>query len=175
MVRLYYRILESGERPRVAAHQLVEKVLGIGPSVLQHDRAGRPYTPEGPCISLSHTKEAVAAAIAETAVGVDVEGLRSVHPSLPRRALGAAEYRWYMSRGGRPEDFLTLWTLKESYYKYLGTGLPGIPNGTDFFQGNDQWRLRNAEQRFFVLQKNGLLIALCGDEQQMKQIEVIES
>lgn len=172
MITLYYRKVPKPENPRTMAHRVLEQVLELTPEALQYDALGKPFLPGGPYISLSHARRAVAVAVSALPVGVDVEGLRDIRPSLPRRVFGEKEYEWYVSRGERPEDFFTLWTLKESYYKYLGTGLPGIPNGTEFVRENGIWRLTGATQRFFVFEKNQLRISVCGDAQQIAFVEV---
>ena len=77
------------------------------------------------------------------------------------------EWEWYTFRGERPEDFFTLWTLKESYYKYLGTGLPGFPAETEFCLTDGLWRLRGSPLHFLTTQKGPLFLALCGEEQEV--------
>ena len=168
MVRLYYREVQTGADSVLAAHALLEQALDIAPDVLQYDGAGIPFVPGGPCVSLSHTGGAAAAAVSGTPVGVDVEKIRPVRPGLARRVMSGAEYRWFLSQGQKSEDFFTLWTLKESYYKFLGTGLPGFPNNTEFYREGGAWRLRGADHSFFVYRKKELLIALCSDEQQVQ-------
>ena len=64
-------------------------------------------------------------------------------------------------------DFFTLWTLKESYYKYLGTGLRGFPNETEFWTQGGVWQLRGQEKLVFWLrEEKNLLMALCSHEQE---------
>ena len=71
---------------------------------------------------------------------------------------------WFEGRGQTKIDFFTLWTLKESYYKFLGTGLPGFPNGT-VFEKKGEWKLRDSGLYFKVLQENNLLLTVCSQEQ----------
>ena len=175
MVRLYYQTVKAGGDSALAAHALLEHMLDIAPDALQYDGAGRPFVPGGPCVSLSHTREAAAVAVSGTPVGVDVEKIRPIRPGLARRVMSEPEYRWFLSQGQKSEDFFTLWTLKESYYKFLGTGLPGFPNGTEFYREGGCWQLRGADHRFWVIRKKELLIALCSDEQQVQQMDFSES
>ena len=143
------------------------KQLGLPPEERKHEETGRPVLASGLHLSVSHTSGAAAVALGDTPVGLDLERLRPVKPGLARRVLSDGEYAWFLENGARQEDFLTLWTLKESYYKYLGTGLPGFPNKTDFFPENGQWKLRGQPLRFWT-QKNGLLfLTLCGTEQEV--------
>ncbi len=140
---------------------------GIPSARLQHDDRGRPFLSEGPAVSISHTLGAAAVALGDGTFGADLEHRRKLHPGIDRRVMSPSEYSWYISRGSRPEDFLTLWTLKESYYKYLGTGLPGFPNGTAFRLEGGIWHLDGAPQRFHVWQKDDLFAAVCCDLQEV--------
>ena len=161
----YFADPKAGSRS-LLARGLAE--LGYGPLELLHGEHGRPWLDGGPEISLSHTRGAAAAALSEDGpVGVDLEAVRPVRKGLPRRVLGPEEYAWYLSRGEAEADFFTLWTLKESWYKYLGTGLPGFPNQTEFYPDGDRWHLRGAEQHFWTGQKDLLFLALCSGEQEV--------
>ena len=142
--------------------------LGYGPRSLLHRDNGSPYLSGGPWVSISHTLGAAAVALSEEGpVGVDLERVRPVRLGLASRVMSSEECEWYLSRGRLEADFFTLWTLKESWFKYLGTGLPGFPNGTVFYLKGDQWRLSGVEQRFHVVQKDLLSMALCCDGQEV--------
>ncbi len=73
--------------------------------------------------SVSHSGVLSLCALGETAVGADVELVRPRSGGLPRYALSEGEYAWYLERGGRWEDFYTLWTLKEARTKCTGEGI----------------------------------------------------
>ena len=165
-MKLYGRTICPGEDLSGSVRDLLRVALGLEalPELMTNEY-GKPFLLGGPQFSLSHTRGAVAAAIGTGPVGVDVERIRPIREDLPRRVLSPAELSWFRERGGRPEDFFTLWTLKESYYKYLGTGLRGYPNGTAFYLEGETWRLRGADLTFCVHKKGELLLALCGEEQ----------
>jgi len=79
-------------------------------------------------ISLSHTKNYWVCAICENdSVGIDIEELgREVNKGIVRKLhLYEQEYLKALSAGSREwrDEFLSVWTRKESYIKYLGTGL----------------------------------------------------
>lgn len=82
-----------------------------------------------PIFSLSHTRSAVAVAVAaDGEVGTDVENVerRSDFPSLARRFFSTEECA-HIAGSGDPTErrrrFVQYWTLKESYLKALGMGL----------------------------------------------------
>ena len=175
MAKVYVRELSGAEDSRAAARALLREVLHMPSLEVCHEALGKPHIPGGPEISISHTKTAVAAAVDDGSVGVDIEELRPIADRLPERVLSAREYSWFLSRGRRAEDFFTLWTLKESYYKYLGTGLPGIPNGTEFYLENGAWQLAGTALRFDGYNKNLLRMALCSQAQQVEWINFHEN
>lgn len=169
MTELYIRETEEAGSP--AAHALLEEILardfGVAGPKMQKGPHGKPCLETGPQFNLSHTKGAVAAAISDRPVGVDLERVRDFLPSLPRRVLSNPELLWFRGRGEQRRDFFTLWTLKESFYKYQGTGLPGFPNGTAFyFDGT--WRLRGSGLFFAVFEEKGFLAAVCGEEEEVR-------
>ncbi len=165
-MKLYGKTIVPGEDLSQSARALLREALGLETlPELRTNEYGKPYLPGGPQFSLSHTRGAVAAAIGTGPVGVDLERVRPLKAKLPQRVLSPSELAWFQDRGQRPEDFFTLWTLKESYYKYLGTGLRGFPNRTEFWLEGETWRLRGTELTFWTGRKGALLLALCGEEQ----------
>ena len=98
----------------------VEPLPGIA-----RTREGKPCFPDRPDLqfSLSHSGGLSLCALADVPVGADIELVRPRSPKLPRYALSHREYAWYEGRGGRWEDFYTLWTLKEARVKCTGEGL----------------------------------------------------
>lgn len=90
---------------------------------------GKPFFPSQPdlCFNLSHSGPYALCALSRREVGADVEVCRPRGENLPRRVLSEREYAWFRERGCRWEDFYTLWTLKEAYVKWRGTGLDRAP------------------------------------------------
>ena len=98
---------------------------------------GKPDFAAGGHFSLSHTATLAAAALYSRPVGVDAETLRPVHPRLFRRVLAGPEQTWLAAADSQTASFLQLWTLKEAYLKYTGTGLQGLPRGLCFCPAAD--------------------------------------
>lgn len=167
MVDIYLREAEGNLSE--AAHALLEELLSEKYSVPVVERKtlpdGKPYLDNGPQFNISHTHGAVVIAIGDESLGVDVERVRDYPERLPRRIFSPLEFEWFEARGSMKKDFFTLWTLKESYYKMLGTGLLGFPNGTEFTFRNRQWKLTDSTAHFWVREEKSLLISLCTDEQ----------
>lgn len=94
-------------------------------------KQGKPYLPDIPGIhfSLSHSGSMAMCAIADSPVGCDIQELSSVRHSerIAQRFFTSAEYARITTAADRTREFVRLWTLKESYVKYLGTGIAGCP------------------------------------------------
>lgn len=123
----------SGQWPTHAeqseqARRLLEQLVGFH-CVVEHDEQGAPYLTERPDlhISISHCREAVAAAVSDSgAVGIDVESRRRVSPSLMQRVCTAAELAEIEADADPTMCFLQLWTRKEAVLKCRGTGIRGF-------------------------------------------------
>jgi len=72
-----------------------------------------------PCFSISHCKEAIAVAVDDRPVGIDIEAIRHANGELIARTMNAAEQRQIHS----DRDFTRLWTQKEAVVKWQGTGI----------------------------------------------------
>jgi 4'-phosphopantetheinyl transferase len=168
MIKLYLRETELPQSQ--AAHALLEEVLGFQTLGLQYGPQGKPYLPEGPQFNLSHSRDFVGAAVSDHPVGLDLELVRPYFEKLPGRIFSPRELRWFRDRGETRLDFFTLWTLKESYYKFQGTGLTGFPNGTEFYF-DGAWHLKDSDLYFTVLAEKNLCIALCSDAEEKILVE----
>lgn len=110
---------------------LLHELAGERDVTVRRDANGRPCSDPPVDVSLSHSGGWIAAAACETGrIGIDVETLRDVAPSLAQRCLSAAELAWLeRAEPGGPRDlrFCRLWTAKEAYLKATGVGLAADP------------------------------------------------
>lgn len=88
---------------------------------------GKPFLEGGPFFSLSHSEDIALAAVFDTPVGADIQYKRSFSAGTPRRVLSAEELERYAGSADPASFFFAVWTLKESYLKYAGTGLTRDP------------------------------------------------
>ena len=113
---------------RVLLRNLLEAVTGVPAAVhrISVTEKGKPVCRGGPGISISHSRDMVVCAVAETGeVGVDIEFLDSRRDTgrLARRFFSPDESEWLASQ---PQDrFYMLWVLKEAWLKAIGTGVAG--------------------------------------------------
>lgn len=106
-------------------HALAERTGRDAASLrIELSASGKPECVGGPAISVSHSGDALVCALADVAVGVDVE-------TKPPRDLGAVAERFFTAAEARwlaadpAPRFCMLWVLKEAYLKALGVGLAG--------------------------------------------------
>lgn len=117
----------------------LRECFGIDESTVEyaHGDTGKPYFPQYPDVyfNISHTDGAVAAALSDKPVGIDIERVRDFFDGHTRVAVAKRyfseteriEYGLTRSGVGRPGTwrFYRLWTAKESAVKCTGRGFAG--------------------------------------------------
>lgn len=73
--------------------------------------------------NISHCRHAVAVAVSDSEVGVDVECTGRYRESLASYTMNDAELQLIASAPNPDEAFTTLWTEKEAVFKLVGTGI----------------------------------------------------
>ena len=121
---------EQGQRLCVLAYQLLKKGLreeyGITDNpILEYNEHGKPSIVGHPEIffNLSHCKEAVACAISNQPIGIDVESIREFKDSLVNYTMNEDEVREIENSENPASAFIRLWTMKEATMKLIGTGI----------------------------------------------------
>ena len=119
MQRLYWRAADAPgvDALRAAAAQLLREQLGISDyAAIPREASGKPYLPDGPFFSLSHSGSLAVLLISDTRCGVDVEPVaRTVPPHIRARLLTPEE-------AAVPRAFAWFWTRKEAAMKLDGRG-----------------------------------------------------
>lgn len=95
-----------------------------GEETLKRAPQGKPYfdVPGAPRFSVSHSGRVWGAAFSPDRIGFDVERMKARDwQSVAGRFFHPAERE--MALSGGEAVFFSLWTAKESYVKYLGTGI----------------------------------------------------
>jgi phosphopantetheinyl transferase len=129
MLRLYYTVCEKGGGPAAVRALLAaawrELRGGPMPSAAR-TASGKPYFPGDPLFfSLSHTDGLAVCAVSSAPVGADAERIRPRRPGLAARVFAPDERDWLAAQTDADEALLALWTRKEAWAKYTGTGLAG--------------------------------------------------
>lgn len=88
---------------------------------------GKPFLIQHPHIhfNLSHAGDWIICADDSAPVGVDIEKVRPIDFAIAERFFTSSEYKLLLDapEQKRLQLFYTLWTLKESYIKFVGKGL----------------------------------------------------
>ncbi|MBR6948065.1 MAG: 4'-phosphopantetheinyl transferase superfamily protein [Muribaculaceae bacterium] len=123
---------ERDQRLCVAAYRLLQQALlqefGIDERpVLVYDSKGKPLLAGHPGIhfSLSHCHAAVACAVSNRPVGIDIETPDHYSPEVARRVMNDDELREIEASAQPQVAFTRLWTMKESFYKLTGNDANG--------------------------------------------------
>ena len=85
-----------------------------------YNEYGKPYVAGGLAFSISHCKDGIAVAVDDRPLGIDIESIRDIKPELVERTMNEAEQAYIGNSAAR---FTELWTKKEAFLKYKGTGI----------------------------------------------------
>ena len=95
------------------------------PPIWAFGEHGKPYITnyEGIHFNISHCREAVAVGISDHEIGIDIEGRRRFSDTLIERAFSDEEKAILKDCGDPQKEFACIWTRKEAWFKYTGTGI----------------------------------------------------
>lgn len=105
------------------AHRFVKLLLsnktGISDKdiIFARNSYGKPFFNCKYKFSITHTGTLVFIAISDADIGIDAEIIRELNPKIKDKIVCDDE------TVNSNMDLLTLWTIKEAYYKYIGTGV----------------------------------------------------
>ena len=144
------------------ARKMIAEMTGADPRQLTfaEDPRHKPYVIGYPDIhfNFSHTHGMVLCAVSdEGEVGADVEELRPAPLQVMRKVFHPEEIQYVLGDNmteGRSERFFEIWTKKEAYTKYLGTGLV---IETDQINTLD----KNLEHSFLMFRESSYQMSVC--------------
>lgn len=160
---------DSYKQMSEAVHSLLKRelarhlCLSVDDIVISKDDKGCPYI-EGKddiFVSLSHSYGVVMCAFSDTPVGVDIELVKKRHKSVERRVFTEGEISLVDSAEDEDKAFFTLWTLKESYLKAIGTGFSDNAKETEFFSLDLPIESNKPEYSFSVGECEGFVYSVC--------------
>ncbi len=100
--------------------------------IFETDRRGKPYAVNADAeFSISHSGDFVLCSVSKNSVGADIETIREVKDKLIKYVCSEKESGYVFSAQNDLEKykrFFEVWTAKEAYYKYLGTGIAELKN-----------------------------------------------
>ena len=135
------------------------------------NKNGKPYFKETPFFNISHSGNIVAVAISDKEVGVDVQKETVVSKQVMDNFFSEEE-REYIKKGEITAD--ALWCVKESIFKYYGTGIVSDINMAEILIEKGNIILKNKIGLFIKnICKNGYCISVCAEESGTRDIEFI--
>ena len=118
---------ERDQRLCVAAYRLLQQALLKEYGIQElprftYNQQGKPLLENHPDIhfSLSHCREAVACAVGDEPVGIDIETVDHYSEEVATRVMSKEEMRQIKTSPDPAREFTRLWTMKESLYKLTG-------------------------------------------------------
>lgn len=87
---------------------------------------GKPYIKNAKDLNfnISHSGDYIICGWSKNEIGIDIEKIRSIDLEIANKQFSYPEYKYIISdKELAYERFIKIWTLKESYTKYLGKGL----------------------------------------------------
>lgn len=98
---------------------------------------GKPvFLDGGLCFSISHSKDIVITAVDNKNLGVDIEKVREINLNLVKKVCTEREEEYLQGAKSTQDQiirFFKIWTAKEAYFKYSGTGIVGLKK-VDYFE-----------------------------------------
>lgn len=128
---------------------------------IQTSPSGKPFlaNPKGYHFNISHTKYAVAAAIADRPVGVDTERIRDFNIALAEKIFSENELALLRkTTENQNRQFFDIWTKKEALLKYHGTGLTNNMKAIDVTGVF-------ASEKFSTIESGEYLISTCSEDE----------
>ena len=110
----------------------ISELCGVDPAAIRFagTQDGKPYAVGLDVhFNISHSGHFVVCAVSERNVGIDVEQMRPVREKLVRKVCTESELAWYQEAeddGEAIRRFFQIWTSKEAYFKWLGTGITNL-------------------------------------------------
>ncbi|MDD5017716.1 MAG: 4'-phosphopantetheinyl transferase superfamily protein [Eubacteriales bacterium] len=139
---------------------------------------GKPYlkSAEGVCFNISHSGCVAMCAVHDKPVGADIEHIRPVDDSLAKRIMSDEEWQAYQNAIGKVRLFFKVWTLKEAYLKYGGTGISDALDRLIVYPAGNTIRTNTEGCRFALIDSvDGYQAAVCADTPDFDTPEWIEN
>jgi len=124
-----YKHLQGKKESAMAFHllqQVLREEYGVDEDIcFEYNEHGKPSIVSHPEIffNISHCKNSVAVAVADTPVGVDVEMMGRYKDGLAKHVLNEEELNQVLQSDDPDLVFTSLWTKKEAVLKLVGTGV----------------------------------------------------
>lgn len=112
---------------------------------ISYNKYNKPYFKEHEDFhfNISHSKEMVIVVISSSTIGCDIEHLRKCDDNIICRYFSSNEKKLISQVDNKDDLFTRIWTIKESYFKNIGTGINDKVNSIDVFSNECEICLPN--------------------------------
>ncbi|MBP3621266.1 MAG: 4'-phosphopantetheinyl transferase superfamily protein [Lachnospiraceae bacterium] len=159
--------------------EIVEKECGISADELEisTNNNGKPYIVGRPdfYFNISHSSSMLVMAYGDCELGVDVEKLKENDITVAKRCFTKEEYEYIigdisLDYHTKPEHrFCKIWTMKEAYLKYKGTGI-AVPLNS-FTVNPIEGKVSGEEVSIFSRIMDEYMLSICTSSQEEVQIK----
>ena len=123
-----------------------------------YGKSGKPFfnSPLGLHFNISHAEDWAVCAVSAFPVGIDIEMVQPIDLSIARDCFTKKEFETMTSFADRTEQldyFYTIWTIKESYLKAIGSGFSTSPDSFGADINNNQIQLTGQVDLEFCFRK----------------------
>lgn len=127
--------------------ELLQKEFGLERFRIEVGEHGKPYLSGHKDIhfNISHCQKAIAVAVSDRPIGIDVESFRHFNDALVNRTMNDSEKAEILASGDPEGTFSAFWTRKEAVFKLEGTGITDNLHGiltdkttTDTFMNHEK-------------------------------------
>ena len=115
------------QKSKIVADNLCRKAVsefcGISPYEIEFGATekGKPYAKSVDIrFNISHSGDMVVCAVSDKEIGIDIERIREINPKTSEKFACEKEIEYINSH---KNGLFEIWTLKEAYFKCIGTGL----------------------------------------------------
>ncbi len=120
-------LVPQKQKAKIAADNLcrnaISDYLDISPDEIEFGTTekGKPYAKGlGVHFSISHSGDMAVCAVSDKEIGIDIEKIREINPRTAEKFACETEKEYINSH---KNGFFEIWTLKEAFFKCIGTGL----------------------------------------------------
>ena len=178
MIKVYWKHTGSSH---CRVKEFLEQILkeeDVGKVIIKKNDFGKPYLeqPKGIYFNGSHSGDYLVCALSNRPIGVDIQEklLQTPCLKLAKRFFTKKEYDSLLDldEKGQREAFFRLWTQKESYMKYCGSGFSLPMNTFEIQEENGAWHVFIKGERAACCLKEVQLdcaysLWVCGEEEEI--------
>ncbi len=132
--------------------------------IFYKNKYGKPYLKNHSDFhfNLSHTRNAIIAAIADKPIGIDIEKIRVADAKIAKRFFTESEVAYIIkARIDMDKRFYEVWTKKEAYIKFMGKGFSIPLNSFDTLDGD-------ISKQILTFEKGEYIISVCNESSNLK-------